>query len=174
MSTEPVYLPALITPSSPLYYFHVDRIGRATSLLDMEDDERRRRDARERRQRLSNEAIVRTLEARESNLDAFPYSLKPATHRSIVSRPYSHRGVNVTLRGDEPSIRSALSVLSTYPPKGPTYINDGDKRFVSLFSDADTCDDSQVPAVGMHRATVHGHHVVAQGCRYRILFRPWW
>jgi hypothetical protein len=163
MSDKLVHLPALIGPESPVYFF-VDATGRATRLDDMADDERARREDRDRIRNLRRDAIIRQLEARESNLGEFPYTARPATHRQIVNKTYNVNGVRVKIRGDEPSIRSIINVLNTYPPRAPTRINDeGNEEFIDL--NLLGCDeegkDVDAPAVGMEKLSATDPHIAA-------------
>jgi hypothetical protein len=162
MSSEFSYLPALIGPDSPTYFL-VDHSGQAHRVADMATDERTRRAEQRRRDRLSNEAIIRELDARESVVNQYPYTVAPVTHRRVVMRPFKINGVNVMIRGDEPSIRSVVNVLQTYPPSGPTFITDTEEdKFYDLTGPL--CEDGSggidARGVGM-KPYGDGSHIVA-------------
>jgi len=163
MTTEFTYLPALISPTSPTYFF-VDKMGVATNFADIAADQQAKQDVLDYFKNLNHDAVIRQLDARESNLNQFPYETSPAIYRQIVNKTFEINGVKVTIRGDEPSIRSVISVLSTYPPKGPTYItDDGKETYVNIGSNfcPDDIDPIQVPNVGMERITPTDPHIVA-------------
>jgi hypothetical protein len=93
-------------------------------------------------------------------LEKFPrnmYDPNTRTIRPIVSESFKSNGVEVTIRGDEPSVRSIINVLQTYPPKGPTYSTDEEIRYYDLSppckGDAKhttgSSSKSNVPAVGI-------------------------
>ena len=67
----------------------------------------------------------------------------------------------MTLRGDEPSIRATLSVLHTYPPKGPVYITADDKEKLTDLTApcGKEIDSESVPEVGMERVSSTDPHI---------------
>lgn len=151
MNDKFVILPALIGPTSPIYYFFVDENGHAFRVADLATDERTKLEEKNRLVNLMRDAVIRQLEARSSNLNQFPYATRPVSYRQIVNRTYDINGVKITLRGDEPSIRAALNVLRTYPPKGPVYLtDDGKENFLDL-SNFICPDSTSVPPVGYEK-----------------------
>lgn len=157
------YLPALIGMEDAVYFL-VDSKGTAHNVADLAADERARIEAANRPKQLRRDAMIRQLESRASNLDQFPYATRPVTMREVVTNTYDINGVKVTIRGDEPSIRSVLSVLRTYPPKGPTYLtDDGETKFVDLTADtcSDPVDTTSVSPVGIERLSSTDNHIAA-------------
>lgn len=161
MSDKFVTLPALISPTSPIYYFLVDENGRAFRVADLATDERAKQEERDRLKILMRDAIIRDLESRASNIDQFPYATRPVGYRQIINKNFDINGVNITLRGDEPSIRAAINVLRTYPPKGPVYLtDDGKENFIDLSSlICSTSDSKSVPPVGMIKKSPNDSHI---------------
>ena len=95
-------------------------------------------------------------------LEKFPrhmYDPNTRTIRPIVSESFRSNGVEVTIRGDEPSVRSIINVLQTYKPKGPTYSTDEEIRYYDLSppckgdakhtTGSSSVSKSNVPAVGI-------------------------
>lgn len=52
-------------------------------------------------------------------LDRYTYTTDPVTHRRIISKSFKINNVEVSIKGDEPSVTAVLNTLKTYPPTGP-------------------------------------------------------
>lgn len=70
--------------------------------------------------------------------DGSAYNARGVTHRRVVKKKYSHNGVNVTIEGDEPSVRSIMKILTFYKPKGPINISKTDVMYDDLFANSGT------------------------------------
>ena len=119
-------LPALIRGENHPEIFYIDDFAKALRLKDLAYDAY----VYEYTQNMLANLKMSGLDDREI-LEKFPrnmYDPNTRTIRPIVSESFRSNGVEVTIRGDEPSVRSIINVLQTYPPKGPTYSTDEDIR----------------------------------------------
>lgn len=108
MSNKFQYLPTMITADRYPYIFHLDHNAKATILEDLVKDE----------------------QARQYNKqyeDAFSKYIRDnhtITAQAFITEVYNVNGVEVTIKGSEPSVRAIMDTLKTYPPIGPTYDTD--------------------------------------------------
>jgi hypothetical protein len=78
--------------------------------------------------------------------DRYPFNTNRVTHRRLVSEQFKINGVEVTIRGTEPSVTSVLNTLKVYPPTGPVYAsNNTPNKYISL---NEPCDPDSVTGEG--------------------------
>lgn len=139
-------LPAMITVKNYPALFALNTDYKVVPLVDILADATSLKERLEEQAHLRADTIIRRLENRESNLNRYPVVVDPATHRQIIEHKYKINGVDVIIRGDEPSILSVINVLKTYPPSGPTFVTQ--EKWHDL-NKPGCVDDLTTPEIGM-------------------------
>jgi hypothetical protein len=121
MSNKFTSLPTMIPADRYPYIFHLDHNANATILADLVKDEQAR---------LYNNRY-------DNAYSNYVRNNQILTAQPFITEVYNVNGVEVTIKGSEPSVRSVMDVLKTYPPTGPTYNTDYGEPNYKLKCNAD-------------------------------------